>query len=950
MIRWLLRSRVVRLMCVVLFSIVLLAGAFWWRLGTGPIALHFLDAQIAAAVSALAPDVTATVERTELARAGRGLALRVTGLTLRRPDGTALMSLPALSVRPSLSALLHGRVVITRVGVDDADLALTRTPEGEWRLGNGEGGAGVAVLELLGASTGTPPTDSAATVALPRIELTRTQVTIDDQRAGGSLVLTNGDLLIRPRAGGIDVTVSAALSLESGVPPVRGTLRLPVQATAAIARGADGTLGQIDFTLAGDKGELAPAGDSGAPFALAELDAKGVYLPAVETLRFARVTAAVGSSRLDAKASVIFGNARPAALGAAPMLALDGTVDALTMTALTRLWPADLGTTVRTWLMEHTREGTLRKCRVQLGLHAAPADGAAATPAVAAEDPAAANGGGPTAAKPDAYDIACDFDGVTAHYLPPMAPIRAASGAARLTAERLEVNVRRGEIGACTVERGTLAMNLTVDPARAEIAADLNGAAADVLALIDAPPLQLVTPLGITPKDLGGTSRVHAELTLPIKHDVTGREVGVQANATLTGASLPPLVAGIGLSDGTLEVKTDGRGIAVTGTTSVTGLPEIKGPVTVAVTVAPEAKTDSGRDGSSKDGANARQITLEVDGDGVTARGTAALTGSAVTALTVERLRLAGHDLAGTFRRSAAGDYTATLSGDRLDLAALIADPRLTAADGAALGASYDVALELGRVQATPDTELRNVRGSLQGNGGSVTALSLTGTLPGNGAVQATIDGPSEARRFRVTSDQAGPLLTALGIPTKIEGGSLALDATTDARGPKAFLTGELALHDFRVVEAPVLAKVLSLGSLTSVAALINRKSGLAFSEGKVPFRWTEPRLEVMGFRAVGGIGLTGDGVIDRRADTCDLRGTIVPIYVLNTALGKLPLLNRVPILGALVGGNGKGIFGLNYRVNGTLPDPPVNVNPLTTIAPGVLRSWFVDPFTRPAR
>jgi len=259
------------------------------------------------------------------------------------------------------------------------------------------------------------------------------------------------------------------------------------------------------------------------------------------------------------------------------------------------------------------------------------------------------------------------------------------------------------------------------------------------------------------------------------------------------------------------------------------------------------------------------------------------------------------------------------------------------------------VTLQLGRLQATPDTELRNVRGSLQGNGANVRALALTGTLPGNGTVEATIDGPAEARRFRVTSDQAGAVLLACGIPTKIEGGSLALDATTDARGPKTFLSGELALHDFRVVEAPVLAKVLSLGSLPSFAALINRKSGLAFSEGKFPFRWTEPRLEVMGLRAVGGIGLTGDGVVDRQANTCDVHGTIVPIYVLNTALGKVPLLNRVPILGSIVGGNGKGIFGLDYRVKGELPDPPVDVNPLTTIAPRVLRSWFIDPFTRRA-
>ncbi len=936
---WLLRVAL-----VILTASVLFASALWWGINQGPIPLHFLDAQIVAAVSALAPDVTATVEGTELARAGHGLALRVTGLTLRRPDGTTLVSLPAITVRPSISALLQGRVVITRVGVDDGDLALTRTAEGEWRLGNGEGGAGVAVLEILGAATADPTPTKADAPALPRITLARTRVTIDDQRAGGSLVLTNGELVIRPRADGVDVTVSAALSLESGVPPVRGTLRLPVQATAAIARGADGKLGQIDFTLAGDAGELAPAGDTGKPFALAELDARGMYLPAVETLRFTRVMAAVGASRLDAKASVI--------LGAAPMLALDGTVDALTMSALTRLWPADLGTTVRTWLMENTREGTLRKCRVQLGLHAAPAAGAAGDPtafvaadptAAAAGDPTAATAGDPTPAaaptdpaapKPDAYDVACDFDGVTAHYLAPMAPIRAAKGAARLTAEKLDVTVQSGEVGGCTVERGRLVMNLQVDPARAEIVADVHGPAAAVLALVDTPPLQLVSPLGITPKDLGGESRVHAELKLPIKRGLTSREVGVQATANLTGASLPPLIGGIGIADATLEVKTDGAGLAVQGTTAVTGLPEVTTPVQLDLVYTPGK------------GRNDHAVTLALDGDGVTARGNATLTGSTVTSLTVERLRLAGNDLAGSVRRGADGALTADLTGDSLDLAALLQDARLKPGDGTA-AASYDVTLKLGRVRATADTELTGVSGALQGRGGAVTALQLTGALPGNGVFDATVDGPPAARHVRVTSDRASAVLKAVGLPTELDGGKLEFSGTTDERGPQAFLTGELKIHGVRVVKAPILARVLSLGSLTSFAALLEGKEGLTFSEAKIPFTWTAPRLELTGVRAVGGIGLTGDGAVDRTADTCDVRGTIVPIYALNTALGKVPVLNKIPVLGSIVGGNGKGIFGIDYAVSGKLPDPTVRVNPLPSIAPGVLRKWFVDPFTR---
>ena len=121
------------------------------------------------------------------------------------------------------------------------------------------------------------------------------------------------------------------------------------------------------------------------------------------------------------------------------------------------------------------------------------------------------------------------------------------------------MDVRTGTIGDCRVEAGKLVMDLAVDPPRLAITADVSGTGAALLALVDQPPLRLVTPLGIVPRDLGGGCRVRAELRLPIKTGLVGSDVGVQATATLTGASLPPLVGGIGITDGELEVRIDGR-------------------------------------------------------------------------------------------------------------------------------------------------------------------------------------------------------------------------------------------------------------------------------------------------------------------------------------------------------------------------------------------------------
>ena len=67
-----------------------------------------------------------------------------------------------------------------------------------------------------------------------------------------------------------------------------------------------------------------------------------------------------------------------------------------------------------------------------------------------------------------------------------------------------------------------------------------------------------------------------------------------------------------------------------------------------------------------------------------------------------------------------------------------------------------------------------------------------------------------------------------------------------------------------------------------------------------------------------------------------DIAGTLVPAYTLNSVIGDIPLL------GLLVGGAGQGLFAANFRMYGPRDEPHVSVNPLSTLAPGVLRNLFL--------
>ena len=74
-----------------------------------------------------------------------------------------------------------------------------------------------------------------------------------------------------------------------------------------------------------------------------------------------------------------------------------------------------------------------------------------------------------------------------------------------------------------------------------------------------------------------------------------------------------------------------------------------------------------------------------------------------------------------------------------------------------------------------------------------------------------------------------------------------------------------------------------------------------------------------------------------RNADILDLEGTMVPAYALNSVFGHIPLLGEI-----FTGGEkGGGVFAATFRMTGPIEEPVVSVNPLSALAPGILRNVF---------
>ncbi len=186
-----------------------------------------------------------------------------------------------------------------------------------------------------------------------------------------------------------------------------------------------------------------------------------------------------------------------------------------------------------------------------------------------------------------------------------------------------------------------------------------------------------------------------------------------------------------------------------------------------------------------------------------------------------------------------------------------------------------------------------------------------------------------------IVVEDAGAFLRDVGITPNVIGGRLEVHGATDEKRLDQPIAGHVHMSSYRVVRAPILARVLSVALLTGVVDSLTGR-GIRFAQLDADFAYFGSRVELTQARSAGSaIGVTASGALDIDGDTIDLEGTIVPANALNSLPGKIPLI------GNLLTGGGGGLFAVTYQLKGPMGDPKISVNPLSTLAPGFLRNLF---------
>jgi hypothetical protein len=330
-------------------------------------------------------------------------------------------------------------------------------------------------------------------------------------------------------------------------------------------------------------------------------------------------------------------------------------------------------------------------------------------------------------------------------------------------------------------------------------------------------------------------------------------------------------------------------------------------------------------------GKSARLDPLTIEGSGTQVKGSIELDGSGnIVSAHFPVFSLSEGDKA-TFKavRATDGTLRVTMRGEIYDGRDFVKSAMAgLGAAGKGKIADLDLDVRLGTVLGFNGETLRMLKLNLSRRGGQIRSFGLNAKLGSDATMIGDLRNSSTGRQvvYFETGD-AGALFRFTDTYARMVGGQMwvAMDAPTGTPAPQ---NGLLNVRNFTIRGESALNRLVSTGPN-------GHHDAIKFSRMRAEFTRTPGRLDIHNGVVQGVIGATIDGHIDYAANEVHLSGSFVPLYQLNNVFGQ------IPIVGFFLGGSKEGLLGVTYEVVGPPGAPRLNINPLSAVAPGLLRKFF---------
>lgn len=274
---------------------------------------------------------------------------------------------------------------------------------------------------------------------------------------------------------------------------------------------------------------------------------------------------------------------------------------------------------------------------------------------------------------------------------------------------------------------------------------------------------------------------------------------------------------------------------------------------------------------------------------------------------------------------------TIKVNGNSYDAANLISNIKSESSNKGSLNLDADIKT----LHLKNNIKINNVIASVKCGVEKCYRAEFNAQIDEESVISSSFKPDRENKDFILTTNNLGRIIQGLGFNNAIYKGSAEITANSilDEKGTKYF-AGNITVNDYKIMNAPVMAKILSLASITGIAELLSG-SGIKMKNLDGNFELHDNYLSLQNIHSQGNsMGLTMQGTVDLEKSYVDLSGAVSPSYSINSMFGK------IPFIGFLFNARkGEGLIATKFYVEGKYPrDVDVTVNPLSALTPGVLR------------
>lgn len=299
--------------------------------------------------------------------------------------------------------------------------------------------------------------------------------------------------------------------------------------------------------------------------------------------------------------------------------------------------------------------------------------------------------------------------------------------------------------------------------------------------------------------------------------------------------------------------------------------------------------------------------------------------------LNLTRFRLGDNDLKVRLKDLGADGWRADLRGAVLDLQSMDKDGT----------SKLDVTLDLDQVFLPDGKQLGKTVGTYIARHGHVHQIKLELSLPNSTSSSIRLTPLGDHQDLEIVTRDLGKLMDVTGVFQGMHGGVATIHATRPL-GKGGVPTGEgftgtVEAKGFRLSKTPSLTKLLTLTSISGVIDTLRGKE-ILFDEGQADVTVSPQEVRISKGRISGaGLSITFKGVVDRENNQINLKGHVIPLYALNSIVGKIPVIGHI-IAGTKQDG---GLLAVAYSVTGDTNSPNVSANPLSALTPGIIQDIF---------